>query len=190
MRHYEERGSEQVLESYFEKEAKDELVGPAKRSMEVHNVDAAEVEGEGFASLVNRFSACWGGDQFSTTWLEQLLYLSHRNVVNTVRTKDVFVVRIAVMLVLALAVGTMYLQLDDDQVAEISAFFILSITIVFFNSLEILPACTSPFSSWLSQLTLCSLSLSVFLSFSLVSNSLSPLSPLFLLSLSLACVQP
>lgn len=140
MRHYEERGSEQVLESYFEKEAKDELVGPARRTMEVHNMGAAEVEAEGIATVVNRFSACWGGDQFSTTWLEQLLYLSHRNVINTLRTKDVFLVRIAVMVVLALAVGTMYLQLDDDEVAEISAFFILSITIVFFNSLEILPA--------------------------------------------------
>mmetsp|Transcript_14716 Transcript_14716/g.57732 ORF Transcript_14716/g.57732 Transcript_14716/m.57732 type:complete len:683 (+) Transcript_14716:84-2132(+) len=140
MRHYEERGSEQVLESYFEQEAKDELVGPAKRSMEVHNVGAAEVEEEGLNTVLNKLATCWGGDQFSTTWMEQLFYLSHRNVVNTIRTKDVFFVRVAVMIVLALAVGTMYLQLDDDEVSEIAAFFILSVTIVFFNSLEILPA--------------------------------------------------
>jgi len=49
--------------------------------------------------------------QYATTFIEQLVYLTHRNCVNTMRTREIFFVRAGVMITLSLCLATLYLGL-------------------------------------------------------------------------------
>lgn len=61
--------------------------------------------------IVSRLRNFLAWDVYATSFLEQLFYLSHRNFINIIRSKEIFLVRLAVILILTLVIGTMYLQI-------------------------------------------------------------------------------
>ncbi|CAK9213538.1 unnamed protein product [Sphagnum troendelagicum] len=75
---------------------------------------------------------------FATSFMSEVLVLLHRNFINVFRTKELFLTRVAIMILAGLTVGTLFIHAQHNETGIIvrKAVFIFSLATLIFSSTE------------------------------------------------------
>lgn len=80
--------------------------------------------------------------KFANPWLREVAVLSWRNILNIIRTPELFLSREIVLLVMALILSSLFQNLGDDSLKTVNRllnFYIFAVCLVFFSSNDAVP---------------------------------------------------